>query len=111
MHLSIADLFVTFVMIPMEIGWHATVEWIAGDTACRIFMFLRLFGFYLSSFILITISLDRYFAITQPMNITEAGRRARRMLYVAWALSACSSVPQVREFDYSLHNSVLSALT
>ena len=79
MHLSVADMFVTFVMIPMEIGWHATVAWVAGDVACRLFMFLRTFGFYLSSFILITISLDRCFAITQPMNsINGARRRARR---------------------------------
>ena len=96
MHLSVADMFVTFVMIPMEIGWHATVAWVAGDVACRLFMFLRTFGFYLSSFILITISLDRCFAITQPMNsINGARRRARRMLYISWVLSACASAPQV----------------
>ena len=95
MHLSIADMIVTFIMIPMEIGWHATVAWRAGDVACRLLMFCRTFGFYLSSFILITISLDRFFAITQPMNLSNADRRARLMLVMAWLLSAVASLPQV----------------
>ena len=95
MHLSIADMIVTFVMIPMEIGWHVTVAWRAGDVACRLLMFFRAFGFYLSSFILITISLDRFFAITQPMSLSKASKRARSMLVIAWLFSAVASLPQV----------------
>ena len=63
MHLAIADMIVTFVMMPLEVAWHLTVSWRAGDAACRIFMFLRVFGFYLSSSILIVICLDRYVLI------------------------------------------------
>ena len=40
-HLTIADLIVTLVMMPTEIGWHATVAWTAGDAACRVLMFFR----------------------------------------------------------------------
>ena len=29
-HLAIADLIVTFLMMPLEIGWAATVMWLAG---------------------------------------------------------------------------------
>ena len=95
MHLSIADMIVTFVMIPMEIGWHVTVSWKAGDVACRILMFCRPFGFYLSSFILVAISLDRYFAITHPLSINDADRRGKLMLLMAWLFSIVASVPQV----------------
>ena len=41
MHLCIADLIVTFVMLPLEIGWHATVGWKAGNIACKVFTFFR----------------------------------------------------------------------
>jgi gonadotropin-releasing hormone receptor len=95
MHLCIADMIVTFVMIPLEIGWHITVAWIAGDCACRLLMFFRALGFYLSSFILISISLDRYFAITHPLSLNDAGKRARGMLWMAWILSIFASIPQV----------------
>ncbi|CAG9127407.1 unnamed protein product [Plutella xylostella] len=59
MHLAVADLMVTFLMMPLEIAWAATVEWRAGDLACRVMMFARTFGLYLSSFVLICIAVDR----------------------------------------------------
>ena len=98
MHLSIADMMVTFVMLPIEIGWHITVAWKAGDAACRLFMFFRVFGFYLSSFVLIGISLDRYFAILHPLSLTDADSRGKLMLVFAWLFSALASTPQVRTY-------------
>ena len=95
MNLCIADLIVTFVMLPLEIGWHITVAWKAGDFGCRMLMFLRAFGFYLSSFILIGISLDRYFAVAHPLSLIDAGKRGKIMLILAWIISAVASIPQV----------------
>lgn len=95
MHLSIADLIVTFIMMPLEITWHATVEWLAGDVACRILMFFRTFGLYLSSFVLVVISLDRYFAILHPLSLNDAENRGRIMLAFAWLISFLASIPQV----------------
>ncbi|XP_026678489.1 gonadotropin-releasing hormone II receptor-like [Diaphorina citri] len=59
MHLAIADLIVTFLMMPLEIVWNYHVQWIFGDTWCRITAFFRIFGLFLSGFILICISVDR----------------------------------------------------
>lgn len=59
-HLIIADLIVTFITIPLEIGWKLSVYWRAGDLACRFFQFLRPLGIYLASFILISLCIDRY---------------------------------------------------
>jgi hypothetical protein len=106
MHLCIADMIVTFIMMPLEIGWNLTVSWMAGDPACRILMFFRALGFYLSSFILVSISLDRYFTILHPLSLTDADRRGRIMLYFAWLLSIIASLPQVNDkilIYYILH--------
>ena len=97
MHLSVADMIVTFVMMPLEIGWHLTVSWQAGDASCRALMFFRAFGFYLSSFILVSISLDRYFAIARPLSLTDANHRGSLMLVLAWIFSVIASIPQVRQ--------------
>ncbi len=59
-HLFIADLIVTFITMPLEIGWKSSVMWLAGDFGCRFFQFLRPLGTYLGSFILISMSLDRF---------------------------------------------------
>ena len=69
MHLAAADLIVTFIMIPMEVGWRLTTQWLAGNFACKFFQFLRAFGLYLSSMVLVCISLDRYFAIVHPLKV------------------------------------------
>lgn len=47
-------------MMPLEITWAWTVKWVLGDPLCRIMSFFRIFGLYLSGFILICISVDRY---------------------------------------------------
>lgn len=41
LNLTIADLIVTYIMIPMEIGWRITNEWLAGDLMCRIMQAFR----------------------------------------------------------------------
>nr|QHC34064.1 gonadotropin releasing hormone receptor 1/adipokinetic hormone receptor 1 [Platynereis dumerilii] len=103
MHLAIADLMVTFIMLPNEIGWHITVNWTAGDVGCRILMFFRTFGFYLSSFILVAISLDRYYSISTLRSITRARRRSQVMIAIAWILSAVASIPQSIIFHEERH--------
>ena len=95
MHLSIADLIVTFIMMPMEIGWNSTVDWRAGDLGCRVLSFFRVFGLYLSSFVLVVISLDRYFAILHPLSLNDADKRGQIMLSFAWIFSIICSIPQV----------------
>ncbi len=47
-------------MMPLEIIWAATVSWWAGDFLCRICSFFRIFGLFLSSNIVMCISIDRW---------------------------------------------------
>ena len=59
LQLIIADLFVTFITIPFEIGWKLSVYWRAGDLTCRFLQFLRPMGIYLGSFVIISLCIDR----------------------------------------------------
>ncbi|XP_064098698.1 adipokinetic hormone/corazonin-related peptide receptor variant I-like isoform X1 [Macrobrachium nipponense] len=90
-------------MIPVEVGWAATVQWMAGDTFCRVFAFFRIFGHYLSSFILVCISIDRYFAVVHPLSLNAADRRGKIMLTFAWFLAFSCSLPQVVIFHVENH--------
>ncbi|KAK7580578.1 hypothetical protein V9T40_001207 [Parthenolecanium corni] len=103
MHLAIADLLVTFLMMPLEIFWAATVEWILGDTLCRISSFFRIFGLFLSSFIIICISVDRYLAVLKPMNLYQIDQRGKIMLSTAWLASIICSAPQSIVFHVEHH--------
>ncbi|KAK4323009.1 hypothetical protein Pmani_006269 [Petrolisthes manimaculis] len=103
LHLTIADLLVTFLLMPLEIGWAWTVSWRAGDLACRALAFCRTFGVFLSGFLLVVISIDRYYAVLRPLTVTEAKRGMRRMLWVAWMASILCSLPQALIFHVERH--------
>ncbi|XP_025995016.1 gonadotropin-releasing hormone II receptor isoform X1 [Solenopsis invicta] len=103
MHLSIADLFVTFLMMPFEIGWASTVSWEAGDAMCRIMAFFRTFGLYLSSFVIVCISIDRYYAVMRPLQILDVYRRGKILLMLAWIGSVLCSLPQMLVFHLETH--------
>lgn len=100
-HLAIADLLVTFLMMPLEIAWAYTVHWMAGDTMCRLMAFFRTFGLHLSSFVLICISIDRYYAVLQPLKLSK--RRGKIMIFLAWSMSVLCSAPQAFIFHVEIH--------
>jgi len=96
MNLTVADLLVTFIVMPVDAAWNLTVQWRAGDLACRALMFLKLVAMYSCAFVTVVISLDRHSAILNPLGISEAKRRSKVMLSVAWTMSVVLSFPQVR---------------
>ncbi|XP_062545034.1 adipokinetic hormone/corazonin-related peptide receptor variant I-like isoform X3 [Armigeres subalbatus] len=100
-HLAIADLLVTFLMMPLEIGWAATVQWRAGDIMCRLMAFFRTFGLHLSSFVLVCISVDRYYAVLQPLNLSK--NRGKIMIFIAWTMAVLCSAPQPFIFHVEIH--------
>ncbi|CAL4112778.1 unnamed protein product, partial [Meganyctiphanes norvegica] len=103
MHLSLADMIVTFVFLPTEITWNLTIQWVYGNVGCKVYKFFSAFGFYLSSMILVCISLDRYFAVVHPLKVNDAQRRGKIMLFFAWLTSAVVALPQSVIFNVQQH--------
>ncbi|CAH2049602.1 unnamed protein product, partial [Iphiclides podalirius] len=102
-HLAVADVSVTCGVIPLEIGWKYTNEWLAGNVLCKILLVMRAFGLYLSSNVLVCISLDRFFAVLYPLKLRAAGKRSKCMLYCAWAMALACSLPQSAVFRVLEH--------
>ncbi|XP_029944355.1 gonadotropin-releasing hormone II receptor-like [Salarias fasciatus] len=94
-NLTVADLLVTFIVMPVDAVWNITVQWLAGDFACRMLMFLKLQAMYSCAFVTVVISLDRQAGILNPLAINKARKRNRVMLTVAWTMSVVLSVPQL----------------
>ncbi|XP_051848788.1 uncharacterized protein LOC127559163 [Antechinus flavipes] len=93
-HLAAADLLVTFVVMPLDAAWNATVQWLAGDVACRILMFLKLLAMYAAAFLPVVIGLDRQAAVLHPLGPRGGGRK---LLGTAWGLSFLLALPQVSD--------------
>ncbi|XP_070543233.1 gonadotropin-releasing hormone receptor-like [Ptychodera flava] len=98
LHLAIADLTVTFTLMLSNAVWYGTVKWLGGNFLCKIVKFLVMFGLYLSTFIMVAISIDRYIAIIHPFSRNQGPRRVRIMIIVSYIASAFFSIPQVLIF-------------
>ncbi|XP_034640430.1 gonadotropin-releasing hormone II receptor-like [Trachemys scripta elegans] len=93
--LTVADLLVTFTVMPLDAVWNVTVQWYAGDLPCKLLNFLKLFAMYSAALVLVVISLDRHSAILHPFAFANSSRRNRLMLCVAWVMSLLLASPQV----------------
>lgn len=96
LHLSIADLFVTVFCIFGEAAWYYTVEWIAGELACKLVKFCQMFALYLSTYVLVLIGIDRWTAVRYPMQSLHMSKRCYRYLAAVYTLSMVLSSPQVK---------------
>lgn len=68
LHLSVADLLVTFFCIIGEALWSYTVQWLAGSIFCKLVKILQMFALYLSTNVLVLIGIDRWVAVKYPMK-------------------------------------------
>ncbi|XP_071964911.1 adipokinetic hormone/corazonin-related peptide receptor variant I-like [Antedon mediterranea] len=99
MHLCVADLLVTLIIIPQDVIYTFTIVWYGGMFGCKILKYLSNMALYSNSFIIIVISFDRYAAIITPLSVQKADTRCRIMLQVAWALSFIVSLPNYFIFE------------
>ncbi|KAL0099028.1 hypothetical protein PUN28_020225 [Cardiocondyla obscurior] len=93
MQLAFADLLVGLISVLTDIIWRTTVAWYAGNIACKLIRFMQAVVTYSSTYVLVALSIDRYDAITRPMNFSGSWWRARALIITAWALSALFSMP------------------
>ncbi|KAL4227563.1 7 transmembrane receptor (rhodopsin) [Mactra antiquata] len=94
-NLATADLLVTFFCMGAEAIWALTMQWYAGEFVCKAVKYAQVFALNLSTYITVVISLDRCFAIMDPISRNKAPRRVKIMLSLAWGLCALFSVPQI----------------
>lgn len=94
-HLSISDVLVTGLCIIGEAAWTYTVEWMAGEYACKLFKLFQMFSLYLSTNVMVLIGIDRWVAVKYPMKSLNTSRRCHRFLVIAYSVSFLLSLPQV----------------
>nr|XP_033191542.1 gonadotropin-releasing hormone receptor isoform X1 [Bombus vancouverensis nearcticus] len=95
LHLTVADLLVTVFCMVGDAVWSYTVAWIFGNVACKLFKFAQVFSLYLSTFILVLIGVDRFFAIRYPMKGMNTADRCLKFVVLAWILSFIFASPQI----------------
>ncbi|CAD7693072.1 unnamed protein product [Nyctereutes procyonoides] len=72
-HFAAADLLVTFVVMALDAICNTTVQWLAGDIACRTLRFLKLMAMYAAAFLPVVIGLDHQEALFLFHTVHQAG--------------------------------------
>lgn len=107
LHLSISDLLVTAFCIFGEAAWSYTVQWIAGELACKLVKLFQMFALYLSTYVMVLIGIDRWVAVKYPMKSLNMAQRCHRLLIFSYILSLIMSLPQVSVNFFFIYLSLL----
>ncbi|XP_046546267.1 cardioacceleratory peptide receptor-like [Haliotis rubra] len=95
MHLAIADLLVGLMCVMTDLLSKITIEWYAGNFMCKVIQYLQAVVTYASSYVLVSLSIDRYDAVARPMNFSRSAYQARMLVSMAWLLSLLFALPTI----------------
>ncbi|KAJ7322658.1 hypothetical protein JRQ81_018945 [Phrynocephalus forsythii] len=92
--LAVTDCFTGLINILTDIIWRITGDFMAPDLVCRIVRYLQVVLLYASTYVLVSLSIDRYHAIVHPMKFLQgAERQAKFLIVISWGLSFLFSIP------------------
>ncbi|XP_065565939.1 orexin/Hypocretin receptor type 1-like [Artemia franciscana] len=94
-NLSIADLFVTLVCMPMAMGQSIFRFWIFGIFLCKFGAYLQGVSVSVSVFSILVMSIDRFWAISQPMRFRQVFNKAiaRKVIFGIWLVASIIFIP------------------
>lgn len=94
-NLTIGDLLVVIICIPITLGNYIYDDYIFGTVLCKLAPFLQGTAVAVSGLSLLFIAINRYFAIHRPLKakIIFSKSRIYIMLSLIWVLSFCAFVP------------------
>lgn len=96
-HLSLADMLVGVFNILPQIVWEIYgFRW--GNLPCKLMKFMQVFVLYLSTYILVGLSVDRFLVVRSGSGSTSL--RLWVILSAGWILAALLASPQVHIFSY-----------
>ena len=102
-HLAAADLCVGLLQVLPDIIWRTTISWYNSEILCKLIKFMQCVVTYSSTYVLVALSIDRYDAITHPMNFSGSWKRARILVASAWGVSLLFSLPNLIFFFIKEH--------
>ncbi len=93
--LAVADLTVALLVLPFSVTYHLVGRWIFGIYICKMWLTCDVLCCTASILNLCAIALDRYWAITDPINYARKRtvKRVTIMITVTWVASAIISSP------------------
>ncbi|XP_017271487.1 oxytocin receptor [Kryptolebias marmoratus] len=99
-HLCVADLVVAFFQVCPQLMWDITDRFVGPDLVCRLVKYLQVLGMFLSTYMIVVMTVDRYQAVCNPMvKFQRTCTRLNLPVCVAWGVSLLGSLPQAVIFS------------
>ncbi|EEC11059.1 G-protein coupled receptor, putative [Ixodes scapularis] len=96
LNLAVADLLVTLVTMTSQMVWEIMGRiWVAGDAFCRMFKVLQTFALASSTYVIVSIALDRHSAIVSPLAKCPG---PWKLATAAWVAALMPSLPNIYVF-------------
>ncbi|KAG9508797.1 Cardioacceleratory peptide receptor [Fragariocoptes setiger] len=93
MHWVCTDLLVGIISVSVDIAWRISVGFYLGLFACKLIKFLQVLVTYSSTYLLVSLSIDRLEAVVRPLSFARNRRHGRYLVGGAWLVSALMSTP------------------
>ncbi|CAF2559906.1 unnamed protein product [Rotaria sp. Silwood2] len=95
--LAVADMLVSGVVIPLAIVKEFTGFWILGPVLCDLWIFLDVCSCTSSIMHIVVISIDRYLAIKDPLNVRsrQEKRQICLLIMLIWLIAILLSSPMI----------------
>eukprot|EP00079_Xenopus_tropicalis_P036566 XP_017950337.1 PREDICTED: neuropeptide S receptor [Xenopus tropicalis] len=90
---SLQDYLTGIISISVNIIWRFTGEFMAPEIVCKTVRYLQVVLLYASTYVLVSLSIDRYHAIVHPMKFLQGEKQAKVLIAVSWTLSFLFSIP------------------
>lgn len=93
--LAVADLMVGFLVLPMSAAYEVFREWVFGYELCVFWAAVDVLCCTASILSLVSISVDRYIAISRPMMYHKISttRAALLIIFIVWMVSLLITIP------------------
>ncbi|XP_033225803.1 orexin receptor type 1-like [Belonocnema kinseyi] len=97
-NLSIADLLVTMICMPMAVSQAVSIIWVYGEIMCKLFFYLQGVAVAASVFTITAMSIDRYLAIRSPIAFRRVFNRKSTIIVIIalWVVSLTIFAPILR---------------
>ncbi|XP_019628405.1 PREDICTED: delta-type opioid receptor-like [Branchiostoma belcheri] len=97
LNLAIADLLM-LTMVPFRVtAYIVNHAWIFGHAMCQVYFLIAGMNMFNVVFILMAMSVDRYFSVSQPFRSLDwkTRRKAKFVCFLLWLFAAVNDVPYV----------------